>query len=163
MTETCAPLVPGRHVQLCARKGTKLGPAIRDQNDACKFLRGTAAADRESFWGLHLDARNRVVGVEEVAKGSLSGVEVHPREVFKSAIMSNAAAILIAHNHPSGDQYPSRQDVELTGRLAEAGKLLGIPVRDHVIVATDGCHSMRQSNPQMEWGTPEAPPKARKR
>jgi DNA repair protein RadC len=131
---TCAPVFPGRSIRLCMQRVGKMGPTLRDASSVCQFVRKIGARDRESFWALHLDVRGQVIGVEEVARGSLSGVEVHPREVFKSAILNNAAAILIAHNHPSGDASPSRQDIELTKRLADTGQTLGIPLRDHVIV-----------------------------
>ncbi len=67
--------------------------------------------------------------------GTLNSVLVHPREVFKSAILSNASSIILAHNHPSGDPEPSRHDIEVTKRLAEAGNLMGIEVLDHIVVA----------------------------
>lgn len=136
------PISGSKTIQLCA-KWSKPGAKITEKNSACKLLRQTAQADRESFYAIHMDTRGRTIGIEEVAKGTLNGVEVHPREVFKAAILSNAAYVLIAHNHPSGDPEPSRQDIELTKRLAEAGQLLGIPVRDHVIVAAEGCTSFR--------------------
>jgi proteasome lid subunit RPN8/RPN11 len=142
-TGGCSRVTPaGKTIQVCA-KWSKPGAKIMDKAGACKLLRHTAHSDRESFYAIHMDTRGRTIGVEEVAKGTLNGVEVHPREVFKSAILSNAAYILIAHNHPSGDPDPSRQDIDLTKRLADAGQLLGIPVRDHVIVAAEGCTSLR--------------------
>lgn len=72
-----------------------------------------------------------------MSQGSLNQSIVHPRETFKAAILANAAAVILAHNHPSGDTAPSREDREITRRLQEAGELLGIKVLDHVIVATD--------------------------
>ncbi|MBI3336279.1 DNA repair protein RadC [Candidatus Peregrinibacteria bacterium] len=94
------------------------------------YLQGT---DREHFVVFFLDQRNRVVGVHTVSMGSLTASVVHPREVFKAAILANAAAIVCGHNHPSGDPQPSREDRALTTRLYQAGKLLGIQVLDHVI------------------------------
>jgi DNA repair protein RadC len=133
----------GRSIQVCAR-WAKPGATVSSATAACKLLKSAAAADRESFYAIHLDVRHRSLGVEEVAKGGLASVEVHPREVFKSAILSNAAGMIIAHNHPSGDPSPSPQDIELTKRLTAAGQLLGIHVHDHVIVAAEGCTSMRE-------------------
>jgi DNA repair protein RadC len=95
--------------------------------------------DREKFIVLLLDAKHRVIGVNTVSIGSLTASIVHPREVFKPVIAGNAAAIILAHNHPSGDSAPSPEDVELTKRLREAGELLGIRVLDHVILG-EGSH-----------------------
>lgn len=81
-----------------------------------------------------LDARNKWIGAEIIAIGSMSGVQVHPREVFRAAIIAGAGSIIIAHNHPSGDLEPSPEDASLTARLAEAGELLGIPLLDHLII-----------------------------
>jgi DNA repair protein RadC len=124
---------------------SKPGAQVLTTQAACDLLRGAATADRESFYAIPLDARGRSLGVEEVARGHLTGVEVHPREVFKSAILANAAYVVIGHNHPSGNPAPSPQDMALTRRLADAGKLLGIPLHDHVIVAAEGCTGMREN------------------
>jgi len=89
---------------------------------------------KEYFITLHLDGKNRIVCMEEVSVGSLNQSIVHPREVFKTALLSSAAAIVLIHNHPSGDPSPSREDREITRRLKEAGDLLGIRVLDHIII-----------------------------
>ena len=94
-----------------------------------------ASADREVFVVLHLDTRNRVTAHEVTSIGSQNASLVHPREVFKAAILKGATSILLAHNHPSGDPAPSKEDLALTHRLVEAGGLMGIDVLDHVIVA----------------------------
>jgi len=93
-----------------------------------------ADVDREHFVILLLDQKNQVIGIHTVSIGSLTASVVHPREVFKVAILANAAAILCGHNHPSGDCQPSREDRAMTTRLVEAGKLLGISVLDHIII-----------------------------
>ena len=92
-------------------------------------------ADREMFVVLHLDVRNRVVAHEITSIGSQTASLVHPREVFKSAILKGACSIILSHNHPSGDPSPSKDDIDLTHRLVEAGRLMGIDVLDHIIVA----------------------------
>ena len=97
-----------------------------------------AASAVEEFWMIALDVRHRVLFESCVARGSLTGVEVHPRDVFRILIRSAAAAVVFCHNHPSGDPLPSRQDVELTTRLRQVGELCGIGVLDHVVVATGG-------------------------
>jgi DNA repair protein RadC len=108
---------------------------IRSSADASMLLHTYLAdVDREHFVVLLLNQKNRVVGVNTVSIGSLTASVVHPREVFKPAILSNAAAIILAHNHPSGAPQPSQEDRVLTVRLVAAGKLLGISVLDHVII-----------------------------
>lgn len=91
-------------------------------------------SDREHFVVAALDARRRVIGVSTVSIGTLSFSLVHPREVFKPAILLNAAAIVVCHNHPSGDVNPSAEDRDVTRRLVRAGELLGIPVADHIVL-----------------------------
>ena len=103
--------------------------------DAFKALVGDP--DREIFCVLILDGKNRITSIHQVSQGSLNQSIVHPRETFKAAILANAAAIILAHNHPSGDTTPSREDKEITQRLKEAGELLGIRVLDHVIIDTE--------------------------
>lgn len=89
---------------------------------------------KEHFICLHLDGKNRITCIDPVSVGSLNQSIVHPREVFKTALLSSAAAIVLIHNHPSGDPTCSREDREITRRLKEAGELLGIRVLDHIIV-----------------------------
>jgi DNA repair protein RadC len=99
---------------------------------------------RELFVIILLDNRGSLIGQHTVAIGTLTFAPVHPREVFYPAIRHKAASIILAHNHPSGDLTPSKQDIELTKQLVEAGKLVGIPVNDHVIVSNQGYLSLRQ-------------------
>lgn len=96
--------------------------------------------DREAFLVLLLDTKNRLIGLNVVSVGTLTASLVHPREVFKPAVAAAASALIGVHNHPSGDPAPSREDAELTRRLWEAGKLLGIRFLDHVIVGDPGAH-----------------------
>jgi len=91
---------------------------------------------KEQFITLHLDGKNRIVCIDQVSVGSLNQSIVHPREVFKTALLSSAAALVLIHNHPSLDPAPSREDREITRRLKEAGDLLGIRVLDHIIVGS---------------------------
>src|SRR5713101_6482118 len=93
--------------------------------------------DREHFVVMLLDQKNQVIGLHTVSIGSLTASIVAPREVFKVAILANCANILIAHNHPSGDCQPSKEDRAITARLVEAGKLLGISVLDHIVVGDE--------------------------
>lgn len=98
--------------------------------------------DRETLIVLLLDSQNTCIGINEVSMGSLTQSVTHPREVFKPAILSNAAAIILAHNHPSGKTNASKSDIEITEQMVKAGKILGIGVLDHVIV---GYNTMRTS------------------
>ena len=98
----------------------------------------------EEFWAVAVDTRHRVLFDQMLARGSLTGVEIHPRDVFRPLIRAGCAAVIFAHNHPSGDPSPSRADIELTGRLREVGDLCGIPVLDHVVVASDGYVSIAE-------------------
>ena len=90
--------------------------------------------DREVFFVMSLNTKNRVVAVHRCHVGSLNSSIVSPREVFKSAILNNSASIIVSHQHPSQNVEPSREDIEVTRRLVEAGKILGIEVLDHLIV-----------------------------
>lgn len=151
--ETKCPLPGGnRRVRVCVTSDGKPGKQISDPFSVCQVLRGAENADRESFYVLYLDSQNRVSGIEEAHKGTASHVEVHPREVFKGAVATNARAVVLAHNHPSGSPTPSNDDHDLTRRLVKSGELLGIPVLDHVIVSTGGCTSIREGRPDMFSG-----------
>ena len=94
-------------------------------------------ADRESFLGLLLNARSGIIGVNVISVGTVSASLVHPREVFKPAILAGACALIVAHNHPSGDVTPSQEDKDVTRKLCRAGELLGIPLLDHLILGHD--------------------------
>jgi DNA repair protein RadC len=94
--------------------------------------------DREQFVTMVLDAKHQAIGINVVSVGSLTVSIVHPREVFKPAILLNAAAVIVGHNHPSGDTTPSPEDHALTKRLQEAGKNLGIPLLDHLVLGESG-------------------------
>ncbi len=100
---------------------------------------------KEFFIELCLDTKNQVLRRDTISIGSLNANIVHPKEVFKAALMESAAHIIVAHNHPSGDPTPSREDLEITKKLVESGKMLGINVIDHVIIG-DGRHfSMKEA------------------
>jgi len=96
-----------------------------------KFLRNET---KEYFIAIHLDGKNRIICIDQVSVGSLNQSIVHPREVFKTSLLSSAAAMILIHNHPSGDPTPSREDLEITKRLREAGDLLGIRILDHIVI-----------------------------
>jgi DNA repair protein RadC len=112
---------------------------VREAADVARLMTPLVAdLDREGFWVLLLDGKNKIIGVNLVAVGSLTACLVHSREVFKPAIVGSAAAVVLVHNHPSQQPDPSAEDVALTERLRSAGAILGIGVVDHVIVTGDG-------------------------
>ena len=133
--------IPGFRIALVREPGVKLAerPEMRQPAAAARVLAEyIGEADREMFVVALLTIRHRVIGLHTVSVGCLSSSLVHPREVFKPAILAGCAALLIAHNHPSGDPEPSADDVALTRRLVSAGTLMGIEVIDHVIVGEAG-------------------------
>ncbi|MFA5181464.1 MAG: JAB domain-containing protein [Syntrophales bacterium] len=100
------------------------------------------SSDRELLLSVLLNGMNRLIGVETVAIGGLHSCMIIPRDLFKSAILANAASIVICHNHPSGDLTPSIQDLKMTDKLIKAGNLLGIKVLDHLIISHEGFRSI---------------------
>ena len=109
----------------------RLGPKLRD-------------ARQEEFWTLYLDTQSGVIRERCLTVGLLNSSLVHPREVFGPAISLRAASVILAHNHPSGDPEPSPEDIAVTCQLVESGRLLGIPVRDHVVIGDREFVSMRE-------------------
>lgn len=107
----------------------------------CKIFR---SAKKEHFYAFLLDTHNRIIGREIVSIGTLNASLIHPRECFRTAIVKTAASVIFVHNHPSGGLEPSQEDITVTKRLVDAGKLLGIAVLDHVIVTTDSYTSFRE-------------------
>ena len=143
-----AALQIGRNM---TREALPEGKRIKTPADAVRALAHDARLlDTEVFWTLHLDSRNRLRRPPEViTQGLLDASLVHPREVFRDAIRSVTAAVLLAHNHPSGDPTPSAEDIRITRQLVEAGKVVDIKVLDHIIIGrhatpTEGFVSMRE-------------------
>jgi DNA repair protein RadC len=116
---------------------------IRGPEDVAKLVPQMKRLEREHFLVVLLNARHEVDAIETVSVGSLNASIVHPREVFKPAILASAASVVLVHNHPSGDPEPSEEDLSITKRLVECGELLGIGVLDHVIIASRGVVSFR--------------------
>ena len=104
---------------------------------AAQVLKGE---DQEIFLVFLLDIKNQVLGYVEAARGGLDSCPIDPRVIFRAAVLQGAAAIIVVHNHPSGDTEPSKEDVKLTKRLKEAGELLGIAVLDHLVIG-DGSYA----------------------
>jgi DNA repair protein RadC len=133
-----AAVLAGLELGRRAALGAPVRPSrLRGPEDAAGLLMSQLGGqDRERFVVLLLDSKHGLLATETVAVGGLDHVPADPREVFKPAIRRSAAAVIVAHNHPSGDPEPSRQDLALTERLVGAGRLLGVPVLDHIII---GC------------------------
>ena len=118
---------------------------ILSPNDAYEMIKEQLEGlDREQFIIACLNTKNEPTNISVVSVGSLNKAIVHPREVFKTAILSNAASIMAFHNHPSGETTPSQQDIQLTNRLYEAGELLGIKLLDHLIIGDGTFTSLKE-------------------
>jgi DNA repair protein RadC len=136
-----------------AAQRLSIGDPIRTPDDVYRhFYQRLRSAERECFLILLLDGRQRILREELVSQGTLTASLVHPREVFRAAVRDAAAAVILVHNHPSGDPTPSREDHEVTRRLARAGEIMGIRVLDHVVVAEHGYHSFEEAG---DLTTPE--------
>ena len=122
----------------------KQSALILSPEDVWKELKDFRNHKKEHFIVFFLDARSQEIKREIISMGTLNGSLVHPREVFEPAINHSAAQIIIVHNHPSGDPEPSEDDLAITKRLTEAGKILGIDILDHVIIAKSGFASFKE-------------------
>jgi DNA repair protein RadC len=120
-----------------------VGKTIERPSDAAPALVSLLQHEAvEVFVVLCLSTKRRVLGYYEVSRGTLDSTLVHPRDVFKVAVLANAAAIIAAHNHPSGDPSPTREDLAVTRRLVSAGEILGIEVLDHIVIGDEGWVSL---------------------
>lgn len=129
--------IPRIRVELVREKGNSIKSdvnVINGPGDIAAIFEYLQSKDREQIDILCLSTKNKVIAIHTVSIGSLNSSIVHPREVFKAAILANSASIILVHNHPSGDPTPSDEDIKITKRLCEAGKILGITVLDHVII-----------------------------
>lgn len=108
-----------------------------------------ARLEQEELWVILLDSRNQYLRIDELYRGSLNASNVRPAEIFRSGIRQNAASLIVVHNHPSGDPSPSAEDVHLTKILIDAGKMLGMPILDHVVVGEKGFISIKSLHPEM--------------
>lgn len=136
-----AALEIGRRV---SRRRLREGDTVRGPEDVFRHFHARLRdASQEHFFVLLLDGRHRILGEEVISLGTLTASLVHPREVFRPALRASAAALILVHNHPSGDPEPSPEDRTVTERLGRAGELLGVPVLDHVVVAERGFRSLR--------------------
>ena len=126
-------------------EGSREYSIVRGPENAAAYLMPILRYEvKENFVVLLLNTKNQILGHRVVSIGSLSASIVHPREVFKEAIKVNAASIIVAHNHPSGDPTPSREDVAVTKRLVKAGNIMDIQVLDHIIIGDSKYLSMKE-------------------
>lgn len=131
-------------VELLRDRAYGRGPTIKYPEDVAQVVSHLEKKDREHFVCIHLSTRNKVLSVETVGIGTLNASLISAREIFKGALLANARAVVIAHNHPSGDPEPSEEDKAVTTKLAEAGEILDIEVLDHVIVGQGKYVSLKE-------------------
>lgn len=118
---------------------------VRDTETAARIaMHYIGDEDREVFFVICLNTKNEIVAIHRAHVGSINAAIIHPREVFKCAILNNASGLIFFHNHPSSDVQPSREDIEVTNRLVECGKILGIDVLDHIIVGDHRFLSLKE-------------------
>jgi len=122
------------------------GNSVSSARMVAELMAEEAKADRECFWVLHLNAKNEIIEKELVSMGTVSSSLVHPREVFKKAILNGSSSIITVHNHPSSNPAPSKDDRIIWTRLDEAGKIMGIQVLDHLIVSPSGKYFSGKEN-----------------
>lgn len=153
--ELCQVKGIGRDKSIMIKAAFEMG---RRSNQACQGKRQILSSkeasvvlenslrglNKEHFVILMLNTKNYLLGLETISIGSLNSSIVHPRELFKSAINKSAAAIILAHNHPSGDATPSKEDIEVTNRIRSGGQLLGIEVIDHIIIGDNSYYSFKE-------------------
>jgi DNA repair protein RadC len=118
-------------------------------DDIEQFVEPMKHFSEEYFVAFHLDAKHHVIGYHEVSHGTISASLVHPREVFKAALLSNAHMLIVAHNHPTGELTPSDEDLKTTQQLVDVGRLLGVSILDHIIVSFRGIKSLREHYPDL--------------
>ena len=154
---------PGTKYRTCLVKeesdshGRNASRALHNSKEAFEWVKaGLADKDREVMVSILLDTKNVPLGVNLVSIGVLDSAVVHPREVLKPAILASARGFILAHNHPSGDPSPSREDKLLTMRLKQSADILGISLFDHIIVGRDCYHSMRDAG-TIDWTPFEVP------
>lgn len=131
-------------VKLVRETYSTKGPIIKSPEDVAKLVSYLETEDREHFLCIHLDTKNKVLGIETVSIGTLNSNLVSPREVFKGAILSNCCGIICVHNHPSGEIEESENDRKITKQLAEAGKVLDIELLDHIIIGQGKYASLKE-------------------
>ena len=146
------PIVKACAIVACGELGrrhydkTETGfTTIKNAKDVFEYLTDMRTLPKEHMRGLYLNSHGRIIRDELISIGTINSNIIHPREVFHPAIAVNAAAVVVAHNHPSGEAAPSAEDIEITRQLVQAGKILGIALLDHVIITKDAFTSVNAS------------------
>ncbi|MGD1822683.1 MAG: RadC family protein [Pleomorphochaeta sp.] len=137
-SQLCAAMELGR------RKTPKIKQQIIDPEDVHKVIRHYASRKQEIFISIAINCAHEILTIDVASMGTINQCIVHPREVFSNAIDNRAVAIIICHNHPTGNLNPSLNDIQITQRLIECGKILGIEILDHIIFSEDDYHSMKE-------------------
>lgn len=143
-TDLDIPLIKATQIIACTELGRRFfekstdGPqTIRTAKDVYEYLYDMRALPKEHLRGIYLNTHHRIIHDEVISIGTINGNLIHPREVFKPAIEHGAAAIILAHNHPSGVVTPSQADIDITNHIISVGKIIGIPLVDHVVIGRD--------------------------
>lgn len=143
------PIVKACQIVACGELGRRFYDrsesgfvTIRNAKDVFDYFQDMRNLPKEHLRGLYLNSHNRIIRDEVISIGTVNSNMIHAREVFRPAIECNAAAVILAHNHPSGEAVPSKEDVDITADLVRAGKLLGISILDHVIITKDSFASV---------------------
>lgn len=139
--------IPQIKLAIIREPSTEPLPFINTPQDFEDYFLPMRHLSEEHFVTLHLNVRNQVIGYHLVSQGTVSASLVHPREVYKAALLSNACAVVLAHNHPSGSPQPSADDLKTTEQLVAAGKIMGVDVLDHLIVTDTAIYSLRETYP----------------
>ena len=126
---------------------------LSNPDDVYNFMKDIQNFDRERLYSICLDSKNQVIHCEEISSGTQTYTAAHPREVFKSAILSSSSGIILTHNHPSGDPKPSMDDYQITEKFCKCGDLLEIYLLDHVIIGMDSYYSFKESGVLDEFCT----------
>ncbi|MEN9913097.1 MAG: repair protein RadC [Candidatus Parcubacteria bacterium] len=143
LTKAAAIVAAGELGRRFYDRSSSVFTTIRNAQDVYDYLIEMRTLPKEQLRGIYLNVHNRVIANEVISMGTVSSNVAHPREVFRAAIEYNAVAVILAHNHPSGEVTPSDQDIAITQQIVQAGKILGIRVLDHVIITKDAFASVK--------------------
>ena len=143
--KACTILAAVELVKRALEKGEETLPIIRSTKDVIAQAVYMRDKTREHLMTIYLNARNEMIFKKPMFIGTLNANLVHPREIFQEALKQNAASVILVHNHPSGDAEPSQDDLEITKRILEAGKIMGIDVLDHVIITKNKAFSFKEN------------------
>jgi DNA repair protein RadC len=142
LVKACQIVAAGELGRRYFDKGQSGFTTIRNAQDVYEYLQDMRNLSKEHLRGLYLNSHNRIIRDEVISIGTINANIIHPREVFRIALESNAVAVILAHNHPSGESTPSKEDVDITEQIVQAGKILGIPLIDHIVIAKDSYASV---------------------